>query len=577
MRKCSTALGKFALVLAVLSVPWALQGCSSTAKSSAASVAATKSAWSTDQFVAADSDAGVRLNAARILTTPDGTANQVMQIASSCVLLHEGPSATTAVIGILHDGDAVRVTAATRYFRKSATGAMSEFSEGETAPSWVQVKSGDVVGWVPARSLFDPMVMATSSGAISQERAAATAGQSGKGFSEKVKRKATAMKGAAGTPELKGANYPAADAIILACETPLAYTATPGATFSPIARSAAIVDVGQPLSAVDPELATRAAAACVAAAAPPSADAGGSAVGGLLAGLGGDSDDAKMATTVANLIVELTKKSPLTPAEERVLGRECLALCIGETTVLPATSPIGAYVRSMGARIAANSTSPYPSIGFAFVVLDDDATINAMAVPGGPIVITTGMLKFLESENELATILGHEIAHVEERHGLASATDAGAEVLPRLLGIAEMASSNELNGFLAGALANLPEALREKAAGLVREQLLSALEDAYESATLAMMDNIQKGPSQAFETGADLRGMSLARAAGWDPVALQAVLQRLEAATGGYGGSSYSVSRLADATEVVGYLPKTTSEISMSAERWTKLDEYLSR
>ena len=119
-------------------------------------------------------------------------------------------------------------------------------------------------------------------------------------------------------------------------------------------------------------------------------------------------------------------------------------------------------MHSVGARIASNSTLPYPSIGFAFVVLDDDETINAMAVPGGPIVITTGMLKFFESENERASILGHEIAHVEERHGLQSATDSGAEVLPKLLGIAEMASSGELDGFLAGALEQLPEALRAR-------------------------------------------------------------------------------------------------------------------
>ena len=42
--------------------------------------------------------------------------------------------------------------------------------------------------------------------------------------------------------------------------------------------------------------------------------------------------------------------------------------------------------------------------------------INAFALPGGQVFISTGMLKFLRSESELASILGHEIAHVDQRH-----------------------------------------------------------------------------------------------------------------------------------------------------------------
>ncbi len=42
--------------------------------------------------------------------------------------------------------------------------------------------------------------------------------------------------------------------------------------------------------------------------------------------------------------------------------------------------------------------------------------INAFAMPGGQIFISTGMLKFLKSEAELAGILGHEISHVDQRH-----------------------------------------------------------------------------------------------------------------------------------------------------------------
>lgn len=53
--------------------------------------------------------------------------------------------------------------------------------------------------------------------------------------------------------------------------------------------------------------------------------------------------------------------------------------------------------------------------GYRFIVLDTD-TINAYAAPTGPIYVTTGMLEILESDDELAAILGHELSHSERKH-----------------------------------------------------------------------------------------------------------------------------------------------------------------
>lgn len=49
-------------------------------------------------------------------------------------------------------------------------------------------------------------------------------------------------------------------------------------------------------------------------------------------------------------------------------------------------------------------------------IIDDDSTLNAFAVPGGYIYLYTGLIKYLDSEAALAGVIGHEIAHVEERH-----------------------------------------------------------------------------------------------------------------------------------------------------------------
>jgi predicted Zn-dependent protease len=52
-----------------------------------------------------------------------------------------------------------------------------------------------------------------------------------------------------------------------------------------------------------------------------------------------------------------------------------------------------------------------------FNVIDNDEIINAFALPGGKICVYTGLLKMIENDDELAVVLGHEIAHVVARHG----------------------------------------------------------------------------------------------------------------------------------------------------------------
>jgi predicted Zn-dependent protease len=74
------------------------------------------------------------------------------------------------------------------------------------------------------------------------------------------------------------------------------------------------------------------------------------------------------------------------------------------------------YVDRVGTRLAAHGERP--GLIFHFDVLDDPE-INAFALPGGFVYITRGLLERLSSEDELAMVLGHEIAHVTARHGAA--------------------------------------------------------------------------------------------------------------------------------------------------------------
>ena len=73
------------------------------------------------------------------------------------------------------------------------------------------------------------------------------------------------------------------------------------------------------------------------------------------------------------------------------------------------------YVRELGLRLA--SVSERPGLPWTFRVIDDPV-VNAFAVPGGHIYVTRGILAHLNSEAELASVLGHEIGHVTARHSV---------------------------------------------------------------------------------------------------------------------------------------------------------------
>ncbi|MFT7234911.1 MAG: putative Zn-dependent protease [Methylophagaceae bacterium] len=112
------------------------------------------------------------------------------------------------------------------------------------------------------------------------------------------------------------------------------------------------------------------------------------------------------------------------------------------------------YVQSVGHRLA--DISHRKGLVYHFTVLDSPV-INAFALPGGYIYITRGLMAYLNSEAELAAVLGHEIGHVTARHGVRQQSAAqaanigytiGAILVPELLG----GSSQDLFNMFGGAL-----------------------------------------------------------------------------------------------------------------------------
>src|SRR6185436_7796862 len=132
-------------------------------------------------------------------------------------------------------------------------------------------------------------------------------------------------------------------------------------------------------------------------------------------------------------------------------------------------------------------------------------TINAFAMPGGTVIISFGLLKRLQNESELAGVLGHEIAHVVQKHQL-QANQAGAK--------GDLAASlgKEYAGSRIG---------RGGDAFGLKSQLANAAVD------LAKNGFFLKPLDRSLEYEADRMGVVLAARAGYDPYGFVAVLQML--------------------------------------------------
>ena len=220
----------------------------------------------------------------------------------------------------------------------------------------------------------------------------------------------------------------------------------------------------------------------------------------------------------------LTSGGEMGPVEEYFIGRKIAARVIDEYPPVENKEELVKYVNNVGATVALGSTAPYLFHPYIFIVGESEQ-INAFAAPGGIVIITTGMLNFLKNEDELAVILGHEIAHVELQHGIKS---VGSEKVIKLL--------NGLGNFAVGQAggSGLQKIAIEKLAAYVMDTLL---------------DNMRNGYGIEIESEADTRGMELAYEAGYHAPVMVNMIKRFKEITGSYGGATYPEKRahLADA------------------------------
>ncbi|CAG9932234.1 M48 family metalloprotease [Candidatus Nitrotoga arctica] len=102
----------------------------------------------------------------------------------------------------------------------------------------------------------------------------------------------------------------------------------------------------------------------------------------------------------------------MTPQQERKIGEQSMFEIRSDKDYLD-DAEVNDYLNQLGYQLVSNSNEPGQT--FEFFALNDNS-INAFALPGGFIGVNTGLMLMAQSESELASVLGHEIAHVTQHH-----------------------------------------------------------------------------------------------------------------------------------------------------------------
>ena len=224
------------------------------------------------------------------------------------------------------------------------------------------------------------------------------------------------------------------------------------------------------------------------------------------------------------------------PETEAGLGRQAFQQIMNETPVSQ-DQRLHEYVTSVGERIVRASNSPYPD--WQFVVFDS-AQVNAFALPGGRVGVFTGMLEVAANEAQLATVLGHEVGHVNARHGAERMVTQhfialGLRLVATLLAFGDVQIPPDLLVALGASAAEL---------GIVRPF------------------------SRNQELEADVLGLDYMAAAGYQPTAAIDFWRRMQGLSGGRGQPDFLATHPSSARrieELLERLPELEGDARLSA------------
>jgi Zn-dependent protease with chaperone function len=199
------------------------------------------------------------------------------------------------------------------------------------------------------------------------------------------------------------------------------------------------------------------------------------------------------------------QKTSLSRDQELQLGKQFSTQVEREMEVIQ-NPEIEKWLNQIGQNLAKTpEANAYP---YYFRLVNDDS-INAFALPGGPMYVHTGLLKNADSEGEVAGVLAHEMSHVALRHGAAQITKQ--QRYGKLL---------QVIGLAAGTLT------------ADKDGQCTLLCQISQAGTALGQNSLLMKFSRGYEHDADLNGARMMSDAGYDPVQLPQFFQKLEATQG---------------------------------------------
>jgi predicted Zn-dependent protease len=204
-----------------------------------------------------------------------------------------------------------------------------------------------------------------------------------------------------------------------------------------------------------------------------------------------------------NPVTDEVQHVSVTPEQEVALGLQAAPEMAQQFGGLHPDQEAQDTVDRICARIVAQSAAHETPYKFECHVLADEDTVNAFALPGGQVFMTAGLLKRLQTEGQVAGVLGHEIGHVVGRHGAEHM--AKAQLTQGLTGAAVLATYDPDN----------PNTRNSAAV----------------AALIGQMINMRFGRQDELES--DKLGVRFVSESGYDPRAMVDVMKILEEAGGG--------------------------------------------
>lgn len=217
----------------------------------------------------------------------------------------------------------------------------------------------------------------------------------------------------------------------------------------------------------------------------------------------------------------------ITPEEEYYIGRSVAASIATQFPVDHGNLQMTSYLNKICETLVMNSDKPYLFKGYYVVILDTDE-INAMATPGGHIFVSRGLIDCTDSEDALAAVIAHEVAHVQLGHSVsaikASRVRSAVSSTSKAVAVTSIAVANERAGV--------------KLSNKQMEKVMEAVDTFSDMSNEVVKTLVNTGFSKEQEFEADKNALYIMQSAGYDPYAMLDMLAQIDESPSNSGWGS---------------------------------------